>query len=203
MFSSRSIFLCLALVPIAAKAQRPTATFLGGNLVRLELDGFRVFADAPSTHEGIGPDDVALYTIDPATPPPSGRAFTPSYTGEVLDRRTERLGERTGIYVYPRVTPLGDTAHYSYLVQWNGRRLYFSGDTRDPKDLLDVSDVDVAFVTPALLDAVEKAHRSIAARTVIVYHLPEGEAAPGAIHVPCDQCKVITARRGDVVQLFR
>jgi hypothetical protein len=203
MFSTRSIFILLSLFPCAAQAQRPTATFLGGSLVRLELDGFRVFADAPLTHDGVGLEDVALYSVDPPSPPPGGRVFTPSYSGEVLDRRTERLAERTGIYVYPRPTPLGDTAHYSYLVQWNGRRIYFTGDTRDPKDLLEVSEVDVAFVTPALLKAVEKAHRSISARTVVVYHTGDLDAAGDPVHVPCDQCKVVVPRTGDVIQLFR
>lgn len=203
MFRSPCIVIWLALLPLLAQAQRPTATLIGGSLVRLDLDGFHVFADAPLTHEGISVDDIALYPFEPPTPPPGGRMFTPAYAGEVLDRRTERLGERTGIYVYPRPTPLGDTAHYSYLVQWSGRRIYFTGDTRDPKDLLEVSDVDVAFVTPALLTAVERTHRSISARTVVVYHTDDIDAANDPVHVPCDHCKVVIPRIGDVIQLFR
>jgi hypothetical protein len=203
MFSMRILYSWFALLPLFALAQRPTATFLGGSLFRVELDGFRMFADAHITREGIGVDDIALYTVEPPTPPAGGRAFTPAYTGEVLDRRTERLAERTGIYVYPRPTPLGDTAHYSYLVQWSGRRLYFTGDTRDPKDLLEISEVDVAFVTPVLLEAVEKAHRKIGARTVVVYHTADMDANSDPVHVPCDGCKVVVPRTGDVIQLFR
>ncbi len=203
MFSIRAFFILLTVLPLGAQAQRPTATFLGGSLVRLELDGFRVFADAPPTHEGIALDDVALFMVDPPTPPPGGPVFTPAYSGEVLDRRTERLAERTGIYVYPRPTPLGDTAHYSYLVQWSGRRIYFTGETRDPQDLLEVSEVDVAFVTPVLLTAVEKAHRSINAKTVVVYHTGDLDVASEPVHVPCDHCKVVVPRVGDVIQLFR
>lgn len=201
----RTVFptMAIALVASASFAQRPTATFVGGSLVRLDLDGFRVFADAPMDHKGIGPDDIALYVTEPPTPVLGGRAFTPAFNGEVLDRRTERLGEKTGIYVNPRSTPLGETPHYSYIVQWNGRRVYFTGDTEDIKDLLETHDLDVAFVTPAIMAAFEKAGRVIEARTVVIYHTTNKEQQGASLSVPCDRCKVVLPTPGEVIPLFR
>ncbi|MBL0042877.1 MAG: hypothetical protein IPP33_00180 [Flavobacteriales bacterium] len=194
----RTVFptMAIALVASASFAQRPTATFVGGSLVRLDLDGFRVFADAPMDHKGIGPDDIALYATEPPTPVLGGRAFTPAFSGEVLDRRTERLGEKTGIYVNPRSTPLAETPHYSYLVQWNGRRVYFTGDTEDIKDLLETHDLDVAFVTPTIMAAFEKAGRVIEARTVVIHHTTNKGTTRASLSVPCDRCKVVLPTPG-------
>jgi hypothetical protein len=205
MFRNTLPILALALFTTGACAQRPTATFIGRGLVQLDLDGVRVFADAPmdAAGAGIGMDDVALYVTEPSVPPVGGRTFMPSMTGELLDRRTERLGEKTGIYVNPRSTALGDTPHYSYLVQWNGRRIYFSGDTQDITDLVAASDLDVAFVTPALLLAVEQAKRSINAKMVVIYHIDK-EAFDGTeFSVPCERCKTVLPAPGEVIQLFR
>ena len=203
MFRTAILVTLISLITSASFAQRPTATFVGGSLVRLDLDGFRVFADAPTDHKGIAPDDIALYVTEPPTPVVGGRAFTPAFSGEVLDRRTERLGEKTGIYVNPRSTPDGETPHCSYLVQWNGRRIYFSGNTEEIKDLLETHDLDVAFVTPGIMAAFEKAGRVIEARTVVIYHTTNKEQQGASMSVPCDNCKVVLPMPGEVIQLFR
>src|SRR5262249_15253422 len=51
-------------------------------------------------------------------------------------------------------TPHGYIAHDSYLVTWHGVRLYFTGDTDSPENLLSMRNLDAAFVTPWLLEAV-------------------------------------------------
>ena len=193
---------CTGLVAVA---QRPTATMVSSGLIRLDLDGFRVFADAPTDRDvaSFGVDDVVLFASKPTGPPTGGRTFMPSMTGEVLDRRTERLGEKTGIYVHPLATPLGETPHYSYLVQWNGRRMYFSGETTDTKDLLAATDLDIAFVSPGIMAAVEKAGRVIEAKTVVVYHATNEEQQSRNMSVPCDHCKVLLPMPGEAIQLFR
>ena len=200
-----SLFMIAALVSATVTvAQRPTATLITNSLLRLDLDGFKLFADAPphGSDVVIGPEDIALYTLEPTAPVVGGRTFMPSIEGEVLERRSERLGEKTAIYVHPAVTPYKDAPHSSYLVQWNGRRIWFSGLTEDPTALLAATEIDLAFVNPMLCAAIEKAGRTIDARTVVVYHLPSGEGG-GDMSVPCERCKVVMPWPGEVIQLFR
>lgn len=204
MFRSSLPIIAVILSCAAVSAQRPTATLINGGLVRLELDGFKLYADAPdeTSAKVIAVDDIVLYATEPASPVPGGRTFMPSMEGELLERRTERLGEKTAIYVHPTSTPYQDSPHSSYLVQWNGRRIWFSGLTEDPAALLAATDIDLAFVNPALVKAIEKAGRSISARTVVVYHLPDGEGG-GEMSVPCERCKVVLPIPGEVIQLLR
>lgn len=204
MFRSCFPIIAAILVWTPVQAQRPTATLIDNGLLRLELDGFKLFADAPphGSETAIGPDDIALYSEEPTAPVAGGRTFMPSIEGEVLERRTERLGEKTAIYVHPSPTPYKDAPHNSYLVQWNGRRIWFSGLTEDPAALLAATEIDLAFVNPALCAAIEKAGRKIPAKTVVVYHLPGGEGG-GEMYVPCERCKVVMPVPGETIQLFR
>ncbi len=72
-------------------------------------------------------------------------------------------------------TPHGPIEHYSYLVTWHGRRLYFTGDTDSPDQLLAMRDLDVAFVSPWLLDAVLEKQGRVDARRVVCYHQTSDE----------------------------
>ncbi len=204
MFRSALPVIVSLLFAAPVCAQRPTATLINNGLLRLDLDGFKLFADAPdeASSKAIGVDDIVLYATEPASPVAGGRTFMPSMEGELLERRTERLGEKTAIYLHPAPTPYQDAPHYSYLVQWNGRRIWFSGLTEDPTALLAANEIDLAFVNPALVKAIEKTGRSISARMVVVYHLPAGEGG-GEMSVPCERCKVLLPIPGEVVQLFR
>jgi len=67
-------------------------------------------------------------------------------------------------------TPHGDIEHYSYLVTWHGLRLYFTGDTESTDELLAARNLDAAFVSPWLIEAVAKKGGRIDARRVVVYH---------------------------------
>ena len=60
--------------------------------------------------------------------------------------------------------------HSSYLVTWHGRRLYFTGDTDSADQLLAMKDLDVAFVSPWLIEAVAEKNGRIDARRVVCYH---------------------------------
>jgi L-ascorbate metabolism protein UlaG (beta-lactamase superfamily) len=73
----------------------------------------------------------------------------------------------------------GAVEHYSYLVEWAGRRLYFVGDTEDPAALLAQRHLDVAFVSPWLWKAVRNRNARIDARQVVIYHHRTGETVPG------------------------
>jgi hypothetical protein len=68
-----------------------------------------------------------------------------------------------------------DVGHYSYIVTWHGRRLYFTGDTEDVAPLVAAKDLDVAFVSPWNVRAVMRAGQQIDARQIVVYHHQSGE----------------------------
>jgi hypothetical protein len=63
-------------------------------------------------------------------------------------------------------------------VTWDGLRLYFTGDTDDLDPLLGEKDLDVAFVSPWLLEGARKRGVRIGARRVIVYHHAEQYMGP-------------------------
>jgi L-ascorbate metabolism protein UlaG (beta-lactamase superfamily) len=75
-------------------------------------------------------------------------------------------------------TPHANIGHYSYVVEWHGRRLYFSGDTESPDHLIALKGLDVAFVSPWLYRAVLKTGARVDAKRVIIYHHMPGEAVP-------------------------
>lgn len=74
-------------------------------------------------------------------------------------------------------------AHYSYLVEWKGVRMFFVGDTEDTSALLAQKDLDIAFVTPWLWHRVQQGRGTISARRIVFYHHEAGEALP-----PCVGC---------------
>jgi L-ascorbate metabolism protein UlaG (beta-lactamase superfamily) len=84
-------------------------------------------------------------------------------------------------------TPHAGIGHYSYVVLWHGRRLYFSGDTESAAHLTALRDLDVAFVSPWLHRAVLKAGGRVDARRVVIYHHQPEEPVPECqegCHVP-------------------
>jgi L-ascorbate metabolism protein UlaG (beta-lactamase superfamily) len=72
-------------------------------------------------------------------------------------------------------TPHGSIDHASYLVTWKGLRLFFAGDTDRFETLVAARNLDAAFVSPWLLEAVQTRGARIDARRVIVYHHRSGE----------------------------
>ena len=80
-----------------------------------------------------------------------------------------------GITFRPLATPHASLEHYSYVVEWRGLRLYFTGDTEDTASLLAARELDVAFVSPWLLRTVQKQGRRIDARQIVVYHHRDAE----------------------------
>ena len=60
--------------------------------------------------------------------------------------------------------------HYSYIVTWHGVRMYFTGDTESPESLLAAEELDVAFVSPWLLETIADSKEAIDAARIIVYH---------------------------------
>ena len=68
--------------------------------------------------------------------------------------------------------------HYSYLVTWHGLRLYFSGDTETPADMLKREDIDVMFISPWLIRTIERQDLTLDTKVLVVYHQKIGEEFP-------------------------
>ena len=91
-------------------------------------------------------------------------------------------------------TPHASVGHYSYIVSWHGRRLYFSGDTESLDSLLAARNLDVAFISPWLYRSVLRAGKRIDAKQIVIYHQQAGERIP-----ECGEgCSV--PRQGDVLR---
>lgn len=88
-----------------------------------------------------------------------------------------------GITIEPFRTPHRDTEHYSYLVTWNGLRLYFVGDTEDTRALLAQPRLDALFVTPWLWQSARRRGHLPDARLVVIYHHTLDETV-----ADCDDC---------------
>jgi Xaa-Pro aminopeptidase len=99
-----------------------------------------------------------------------------------------------GIEIQPVETPHARIGHDSYLVTWHGARLYFTGDTDSTDALLAQRDLDAAFVSPWLLEAVANRNATIDARRVVVYHHRAGERAP-------DAPNRVVPRQGDAIRI--
>jgi L-ascorbate metabolism protein UlaG (beta-lactamase superfamily) len=80
------------------------------------------------------------------------------------------------IRVQSIATPHAGIEHYSHVIDWKGILIYLPGDTEEAKSLLEARNLDVAFVTPWMLRAVERQGAKIDARRVIVVHHEAGEA---------------------------
>jgi L-ascorbate metabolism protein UlaG (beta-lactamase superfamily) len=97
----------------------------------------------------------------------------PKDVTKALPERALPLAARVSfgpIVITPLRTPHARLEHYSYLVEWRGLRLYFTGDTDDAAELLRQRNLDVAFVSPWLLGTATKDGARIDARRVVVYH---------------------------------
>jgi L-ascorbate metabolism protein UlaG (beta-lactamase superfamily) len=100
-----------------------------------------------------------------------------------------------GITIDALPTPHANIGHYSYLVEWHGLRLYFTGDTDDEKQLLEMTKLDVAFVSPWLYQRAQKSGRRIDARRIVIYHQTAEETVAGCT----DPCSV--PRQGTPLRL--
>ena len=197
------MFLPVAWIASAAVAAGPAglmATFIGNMAVHVTDGRVAMVTDCPyeSGYSGYmrwagdplpkGPAPLCVITHshrDHYLP-----ALAPHTCARVLGPRDVEASARVaalgmepevrweGIVIRPLATPHAGLEHYSYLVEWNGLRLYFTGDTEDTSALLAARNLDAAFVSPWLLDAVRKQGARIDARQVIVYHHRDGDTPP-------------------------
>ena len=92
-------------------------------------------------------------------------------------------------------TPHAAIGHYSYVLTWHGRRLYFSGDTESVDHLAGLKNLDVAFISPWLYRSTLKRNLRIDARRIVIYHHEVDESVP--------ECRAtcVVPRQGDTIQL--
>ncbi len=105
----------------------------------------------------------------------------PDVEARVPKERTIRFAPRMryrDVEIEALATPHGPIGHTSYLVTWHGLRLYFTGDTDSVDQLLAMKDLDVAFVSPWLIEKVAGMKGRIDARQVVCYHHQSGEKVP-------------------------
>ena len=79
--------------------------------------------------------------------------------------------------IEPLETPHAGIGHFSYVVTWHGKRLFFSGDTESSDRLLATKNLDVAFLSPWLYRSV-KEKGGVDAKRVVIYHHRAGEPVP-------------------------
>ena len=65
--------------------------------------------------------------------------------------------------------------HFSYLVTWHGKRLYFIGDTETPADILKQKNIDVLFISPWVIRTIERQNLSLDTKELVMYHQKVGE----------------------------
>ena len=65
--------------------------------------------------------------------------------------------------------------HFSYLVTWHGLRLYFTGDTETPADILKQKGIDIMFVSPWLIRTIERQDLVLDTKHLVMYHQRVGE----------------------------
>lgn len=136
----------------------------------------------------VAPDELALAGCTVAGPA-DVRSLVPE------SRRLSGAGALRfeGVGIVPVPSDHAGLEHLSYRIEWEGFRMYVTGDTDDARELLAQRDVDVAFVTPWLLSQKRVADRLDAARIVLVHH-DEATTAPG-----CERCFV--PKPGQILRL--
>jgi L-ascorbate metabolism protein UlaG (beta-lactamase superfamily) len=99
------------------------------------------------------------------------------------------------VQIEPIETPHARIGHYSYIVTWHGRRLYFSGDTTDARSLILAKNLDFAFVSPWLYRTVTRLPRRIDAKRVVIYHHEAGQQIPGC------EAGCLVPKQGDTIPI--
>lgn len=203
--SARSLFILAALVAVTVpgRAGELTITFIGNESFHITdgettvltdfpyQSGFMGYmsydmADLPPVNDGLSlithfhKDhwDAGLFAQHPdwsiiAAP---GVLDTIESPKEIPIQPVIRFKD---LVIQPSATPhLFSPQHFSYLVTWHGKRLYFVGDTETPAYILPLEDIDVLFITPWLIRTIERQELSLDAETLVVYHQKADEEIP-------------------------
>ena len=94
-----------------------------------------------------------------------------------------RFGDVT---IFPLKTPHSTVAHYSYLLEWHQKRIYFTGDTESLDTLVAAGDLDALFITPWLFYKLRRSGHKLNVKQIFIYHHTTTEK------VDCDNCALLT-----------
>ena len=189
-----------AALAAPAPAGELRATFVGNMAVHITDGRVAILTDFPYKSGAFGYMEWSKAVV-PAGPAPLclithshddhfAASLAPEFCGSILGPKdvVERSGVKglemkdevrwEGLSIRPLATPHAGLEHYSYVVEWGGRRLYFTGDTESTDALLGARGLDTAFVSPWLLKSVHGKKQRIDAGQVVVYHHQAGEAVP-------------------------
>lgn len=75
-------------------------------------------------------------------------------------------------------TKSAQTEHYSYLVEWGGRKIYLAGDTGDTDHLAALPELDIAFLSPWLYENARRDNVLPHAKKIVIYQHKENEIIP-------------------------
>lgn len=75
-------------------------------------------------------------------------------------------------------TKSAQTEHYSYILNWEGKKIYFSGDTGDVEHLKNLPETDIAFITPWLFENARKGGALPNTKKIVIYQHRVGEIVP-------------------------
>lgn len=71
--------------------------------------------------------------------------------------------------------------HYSYLIDWHGKRFFISGDTEHPETIVSIKAIDYAFIPPWISGYVEEIGKKIDAKIKVLYHIYPNQKIEGEI----------------------
>ena len=75
-------------------------------------------------------------------------------------------------------TESAQTEHYSYILEWADKKMYFSGDTGDVTHLSALPEVDIAFISPWLFENARKENALPNAKKIVIYQHKDNEIIP-------------------------
>ena len=98
----------------------------------------------------------------------NGKAFGPWNISEL-----EKLGDSIpGFEITTYKTKhLFSLRHYSYLITWHGKRIFLSGDTESADTILDIKEMDWAFVPAWLVAEIVDSGRDFNTKKIGIYHI--------------------------------
>lgn len=91
-------------------------------------------------------------------------------------------------------TKYGVTEHYSYLLDWHGKKIYLSGETGETAHLADLPALDAAFLSPKLFENARKENMLPETKNLVIYQHQVAEIIPN-----CFDC--IIPQQGALIPL--
>lgn len=200
--SSVALFLILTVSALGARADELTVTFIGNMGFHITDGETTLLSDFPYRSGAYG---YMAYEMENVPEIVDGLSLITHFHGDHFDRKVfetmdlaiaapagvlEGLTAEVKIPSGPDMSYKGieieafetehkfSPEHFSYLVTWHGKRLYFPGDTESPAHMLQMKDIDVMFISPWLIRTIERQDLTLDTKILVVYHQKIGEEFP-------------------------